>query len=62
LGGPIADDAALADWLLEEAQVATVPGSVFYGPGHLRLSYATSESEIEKGVARLAEALSKIRR
>jgi aspartate aminotransferase len=62
LGGQFKDDLALADWLLEEAKVATVPGAVFYGPGHLRLSYAASEADIRKGVARIADALSKISR
>lgn len=62
LGGQLKDDIELADWLLEEAKVATVPGSVFYGPGHLRLSYATSEADIKEGVGRLADSLAKIRR
>lgn len=60
LGGPVADDAALAEHLLVHARVATVPGSVFEGSGHLRLSYATGRREIEEGVARIAEALAKI--
>ncbi|MEJ5171636.1 MAG: aminotransferase class I/II-fold pyridoxal phosphate-dependent enzyme, partial [Fimbriimonadales bacterium] len=60
LGGRFADDAALCEHLLEEARVATVPGSVFEGPGHLRLSYATGRKDIEEGVARIAEALAKI--
>jgi aspartate aminotransferase len=54
LGG---DDTRLAEVLLEKAQVALVPGSVFHGPGHLRLSYAASRANIERGVARIAEAL-----
>ncbi len=62
LGGEFKDDIALAEHLLEVAKVATVPGAVFYGPGHLRLSYATSEQEIEKGVARLSDSLAQIRR
>ncbi|CAN5524251.1 pyridoxal phosphate-dependent aminotransferase [soil metagenome] len=53
------DDLALAAYLLQEAQVATVPGSVFEGPGYLRLSYAASRHDIERGVARIAEALAK---
>jgi len=57
LGGEIASDSALADHLLEHAHIATVPGSVFEGKGHLRLSYACSRDDIEKGVARLATAL-----
>jgi aspartate aminotransferase len=60
LGGKIATDLDLAAFLLEEAQVATVPGSVFEGVGHLRLSYAASRENIERGVARIAEALKKL--
>jgi aspartate aminotransferase len=39
--------------------VAVVPGSVFEAPGHIRLSYATSRQNIEKGVGRIREALEK---
>lgn len=60
LGSKVKDDVALAEYLLEEAQVATVPGSVFYGPGHLRMSYATSDEDIRKGVARISEAISRL--
>jgi aspartate aminotransferase len=41
--------------LLEEAQVAAVAGSAFGAEGYLRLSYATSDEIIAKGVARLAK-------
>lgn len=61
LGDSYKDDLQLADYLLNEARVATVPGTVFYGPGHLRLSYATSEDEIERGTARIADALASLR-
>jgi aspartate aminotransferase len=61
LGGDLPTDVALAEWLLEEAGVATVPGSVFSGSGHLRLSYATSNQDIERGVARIAQALERRR-
>lgn len=61
IGGDIPDDLALAERLLADAHVATVPGSVFEGPGHLRLSYATSRANIEKGISRIAEALDKLR-
>lgn len=50
-------DLDLAAELLEKALVAVVPGSVFEGQGHIRLSYATSRANIEKGVGRIAEAL-----
>jgi aspartate aminotransferase len=53
------DDVQLVNKLLEEAGVATVPGSVFSGPGHIRLSYAVSPDEIERGVARIGEALTR---
>jgi aspartate aminotransferase len=61
LGGRIADDMALAAYLLEEARVATVPGSVFEGVGHLRMSYAASREDIKRGVERISEALAKLR-
>ena len=48
-------DAAFAAALLEEAKVAVIPGSVFEGRGHIRLSYATDRSTIERGVTRIAD-------
>jgi aspartate aminotransferase len=41
--------------LLEQEKVAAVPGSAFGAEGYLRLSYATSDEIIAKGVARLAK-------
>lgn len=61
LGGRIKDDSELASFLLEDALVATVPGSVFGAPGHLRLSYATSRKDIETGIARIGQSLGKLR-
>lgn len=49
----------LATAILEEAGVALVPGESFGTPGHLRLSYATSEAEIERGVDRIRQLLAK---
>jgi aspartate aminotransferase len=40
--------------LLEEEKVAVVPGEGFGAPGYVRLSYATSDDVIEKGLERLA--------
>jgi aspartate aminotransferase len=57
LNSSIADDITLANHLLETAHIATVPGSVFYAPGHLRLSYATSPDQITEGITRLKTAL-----
>jgi aspartate aminotransferase len=45
----------LADSLLDEYKVAVVPGSGFGAEGYIRLSYATSDDVIEKGVARLRD-------
>lgn len=60
LGDRFATDNELAAWLLESAHVACIPGSVFEGPGHLRLSYAASRANIEKGVARIQSALASL--
>lgn len=45
----------LANLILEEAGVALLPGNSFgqYGEGYLRLSYANSIENIEKGIARI---------
>ena len=40
--------------LLEQEKVAAVPGSAFGAEGYLRLSYATSDEIIAKGIVRLA--------
>ena len=49
--------AALAESLLEEKGVAVVPGEDFEGPEHIRLSFATDDESIRKGVARIKEYL-----
>jgi aspartate aminotransferase len=61
IGGRIADDLAMAEHLLDEAKVATVPGSVFEADGHLRLSYAASRENLKAGIGRIAEAFQKLR-
>jgi aspartate aminotransferase len=50
----------VADYLLEEAKVAVVPGEDFGSNEHIRFSYATSLQDIEKGCARIREAISKL--
>jgi aspartate aminotransferase len=57
LGERFADDNAFAAYLLSEAKVAVVPGSAFGAPGHLRVSFSTSEAEIEQGFAQIKAAL-----
>lgn len=51
----------LANYLLEEARIATVSGDPFGAPGYIRLSYATSREKIEEGMKRMAEALTKLK-
>jgi len=48
-----------ADWILEEAGVALLPGSAFgkYGEGYLRLSYANSIENIERALERMKEII-----
>ena len=47
-------DLEFCNRLLEQEKVAAVPGSAFGAEGYLRLSYATSDEIIAKGVTRLA--------
>ena len=49
-------DTDLAEKLLE-AGVALVPGSAFGTPGHMRISFATSDENLQKAVERLSAAL-----
>lgn len=60
LGGQLKDDVALAEYLLDDAMTAVIPGSVFEGPGFLRMSYAASRANIETGVKRIGESLAKL--
>lgn len=53
----LADDHALCMLLLEETGVATVPGSAFGLPGHLRLSYACGIDTLREAVSRIREVL-----
>ena len=50
----------IADYLLEEAKVAAVPGEDFGSNAHIRLSYATSLENIEEGCRRIRDAFAKI--
>ena len=50
----------LAMYLIAEAQVATVPGSVFGAEGFMRIAYATSTANLEEGISRIKEAVAKL--
>lgn len=52
-------DYEFADYLLNEANVATVPGSAFGASGHLRLSFATDEANLETALTNIKKALIK---
>ncbi|MBW8873403.1 MAG: pyridoxal phosphate-dependent aminotransferase [Acidobacteria bacterium] len=54
-----ADSIALAEYLLEEAGVATVPGAAFGAAAHLRLSFACSRATLAEGLERIAAALAR---
>ncbi|GAB6877447.1 pyridoxal phosphate-dependent aminotransferase [Thermaerobacter litoralis] len=56
-GRTITDDLVLAEVLLEETRIAVVPGTAFGTPGFLRLSYATSRSDLEEALRRLGRLL-----
>ncbi len=52
----------LAEYLLDEAGVAVLPGTAFgdYGEGYLRLSYSTSQDIIRAGLDAIAAALGRL--
>jgi len=52
-GKAITDDLSFCDALLDEAYVAVVPGSAFHAPGHIRMSYASSQGELNEAMKRL---------
>jgi aspartate aminotransferase len=53
----IADDVGLAEYLLDKAGVALVPGTAFGAPGYLRLSFATGMETLKAALQRLTIAL-----
>ncbi len=55
--GGIGDSMSFANFLLEKARVAVVPGAAFGSDDHVRISYATSVERIREGVRRMGEAL-----
>jgi aspartate aminotransferase len=57
-GEPVATTQRLAEVLLDEFGVATVPGSAFGREGYLRLSFAISEADIRKAMERVARCAS----
>ena len=60
-GAVIRNSYGLAYYLLKEARVAIVPGDSFGTDDYIRLSYATSMENLEKGLNRISEALAKLK-
>ncbi len=53
-GGRVLETSAeLAEYILDEAEVAIVPGEAFGSPGYLRLSYALGDDDLVEGITRL---------
>ena len=59
-GQKIESSAQLSGLILDEVEVAVVPGEAFGTPGYLRLSYATSDNDITEGVTRIANLLGEV--
>jgi aspartate aminotransferase len=57
----ILDDVVFCEVLLDEKNIALVPGSAFLQPGYCRISYSVSGSDIQEGMSRLAEFLSELK-
>jgi aspartate aminotransferase len=56
-----ATSAELAEVILDEAEVAVVPGEAFGTPGYLRLSYALSDDDLVEGVTRIQKLAAEAR-
>jgi aspartate/methionine/tyrosine aminotransferase len=52
-GRLVETSADLAEYILEQAEVAVVPGEAFGTPGYLRLSYALGDDDLVEGITRL---------
>ena len=60
-GTTITNSTSFAAYLLDEARIAVVPGVEFGSDAHIRISYATSMTNIEKGMDRMAAAVAQLR-
>jgi aspartate aminotransferase len=60
-GRRVGTSAELAELVLEEAEVAVVPGEAFGAPGYFRLSAALADADLETGLTRLGDFLSQAR-
>jgi aspartate aminotransferase len=56
-GRTAATSVELAELLLEEAEIAVVPGEAFGTPGYFRLSCALGDADLEEGLTRMAKLI-----
>jgi aspartate aminotransferase len=59
-GGKVKNSLEFAEKLLAEAHVAVVPGEAFGTADHVRISYATSMHELERGLDRLHQFIQQV--
>jgi aspartate aminotransferase len=52
----VSNDLEFSEYLIEKAGVALVPGSAFGCAGHIRISIATSMSNLENALIRIKHA------
>ena len=51
------NDIEFTEYLLNQAEIAVIPGSAFGAPGYIRISYATSMEKIKEAMKRMQKAL-----
>ncbi len=58
MGERFINDIEMANYILEKAKVAVLPGSAFGQPNHLRICFAAHEDDIKEGLRKIKEVLS----
>jgi aspartate aminotransferase len=56
----VSNSTQLCDYLIDEAKAVCVPGAAFGMEGHVRISYAVSDTDLEEGLDRIAAALERM--
>ena len=59
-GKTLKDSFDVADFLLDEAHIAVVPGGAFEAPSHLRIAYSNSMEQLQEGMDRMEAALARL--
>lgn len=54
------NDIEFSEYLLNEAEIAVIPGSAFGAPGYIRISYATGMDKLKEAMKRLKDAVTKL--